>query len=313
MEIYDEEEKKQNRYTKILLIINLIIWTIIIFLTILWNGVVNAATTQNANGWQAKNLNDTWSSLYNNGSQNRITGGVKQVNVDYGNLTGNLTGMIYLTIQNTQLHNLNDIDVQIWAGNSQNMNASFSKSCTIEPNGSTYIIQCQIQWNAIAYSSTYYTVAIKVNNSQANTMVAVSANVSIDSNTGATSTDIQNQTISLVNSIFSNIQSVISNNNSQYNALIQELYNNNASQIAQLEAEYTPETPQNNVGDLEDIEENLHTYTNIDLNNINVDIDPDTSSWVWNTLTSILQTNALVFGMVISILSIGVIKLILDR
>lgn len=65
--------------------------------------------------------------------------------------------------------------------------------------------------------------------------------------------------------------------------------------------------------DLEDVESTLHTYTNVNLNSFDVDLDTDTNSWVWNTLTSILNTNTLIFGMVISILSIGLIKLILNR
>lgn len=65
--------------------------------------------------------------------------------------------------------------------------------------------------------------------------------------------------------------------------------------------------------DLEDVETSLHTYTNVNLNSFDVDLDTDTNSWVWNTLTSILNTHTLIFGMIISILSIGLIKLILNR
>lgn len=65
--------------------------------------------------------------------------------------------------------------------------------------------------------------------------------------------------------------------------------------------------------DYEDAEEILNEYTDVDFNSVQIDLDPDTNNWVWNTLTSLINTNRLVFGMIISILSIGIIKLILNR
>lgn len=65
--------------------------------------------------------------------------------------------------------------------------------------------------------------------------------------------------------------------------------------------------------DYEDAEDILNEYTDVDFNSVQIDLDPDTNNWVWNTLTSLINTNRLVFGMVISILSIGIIKLILNR
>ena len=51
----------------------------------------------------------------------------------------------------------------------------------------------------------------------------------------------------------------------------------------------------------------------MDLNDVDIAIDTDSSNFVWNTMTSIIQSNALIFSMIISILSIGVIKLMLGR
>lgn len=50
-----------------------------------------------------------------------------------------------------------------------------------------------------------------------------------------------------------------------------------------------------------------------DLSNINVGIDKNASSFVWDTLTSFLKANSLIFSCFIAILSIGIIKLALGR
>lgn len=50
-----------------------------------------------------------------------------------------------------------------------------------------------------------------------------------------------------------------------------------------------------------------------DLDSLDVGLDVNSSSWVWDTLTSLIQSHSVVFGMVIAILSIGVIKLVLGR
>ena len=65
--------------------------------------------------------------------------------------------------------------------------------------------------------------------------------------------------------------------------------------------------------DMEDSEDILHEYTDVDFEDVEIDLDSDTNNWVWSTLTELLNTNQLVFGMVISILSIGIGKLILGR
>lgn len=46
---------------------------------------------------------------------------------------------------------------------------------------------------------------------------------------------------------------------------------------------------------------------------LSIGIDSTSSSWVWDTLTSFIKSNTIIFGMFIAILSIGVIKLGLGR
>lgn len=105
----------------------------------------------------------------------------------------------------------------------------------------------------------------------------------------------------------SNTQAIIDANGNYFSEL-------NGAINQGLEAEHIHVDPDgSDFENLEDVESTLHTYTNVNLNSFDVDLDTDTNSWVWNTLTSILNTHTLIFGMVISILSIGLIKLILNR
>ena len=49
------------------------------------------------------------------------------------------------------------------------------------------------------------------------------------------------------------------------------------------------------------------------LSNISVGIDGTTSTKIWEIITRLFQSHALVFTMLLSILSVGVIKLMLGR
>lgn len=53
--------------------------------------------------------------------------------------------------------------------------------------------------------------------------------------------------------------------------------------------------------------------SNADMNAVNVAMDIQTSSWIWETMTKIFNTNPIIMSMIITFLSIGVIKLILRR
>jgi len=66
--------------------------------------------------------------------------------------------------------------------------------------------------------------------------------------------------------------------------------------------------------DYESAEGDLKDKVNqADLSNLSIGIDSSSSQWVWDTLTDLLQSHSAIFGMVIAILSIGIIKLALGR
>lgn len=60
-------------------------------------------------------------------------------------------------------------------------------------------------------------------------------------------------------------------------------------------------------------QELLNKTKDTDLSILDIGIDTKSSSWVWDTLTSLLKSHSAIFGMVIAILSIGIIKLVLGR
>lgn len=63
-----------------------------------------------------------------------------------------------------------------------------------------------------------------------------------------------------------------------------------------------------------DVEGDLLDYVGeADTSSLDIAIDVDSSNFVWDTLTDLIQSHALVFSTVIAILSIGIIKLALGR
>lgn len=66
--------------------------------------------------------------------------------------------------------------------------------------------------------------------------------------------------------------------------------------------------------DFKEAEKNLtDKVKEADTSVLSIGIDSTSSSWVWDTLTSLIKSNTIIFGMFIAILSIGVIKLGLGR
>lgn len=66
--------------------------------------------------------------------------------------------------------------------------------------------------------------------------------------------------------------------------------------------------------DYTEVEDDLMDYVNeADTSILDVAIDVDSSSFVWDTLTSLIQSHTLIFSTIIAILSIGIIKLALGR
>lgn len=309
-----KEEKETRWSTRILLILNLIIWAIILFMIILWNGVVNAAQTTtwaDMTNYTFKNANNEWTS-YTNGSNAPYTQAVYEIQAGFSGSTGVVNGRIEMEIRTSNMENINNLDFKIWYNGGFYNNFSLTRQFTRTQTAAVfYTWHIVYEFNMTNTNNGFITIVIKPNNPVTAiggwTIVGGASTMSLEQ---ATSQDISQQTIDIINSITNNIQQSISNSNSQYNILGDKMDTLNNS----IFAEYTPENPDKaDFDDFEDVEDELKEYTNVNLESFNVDLDTDTNNWVWTTLTNLIQANALVFGMVISILSIGLIKLIMNR
>jgi len=107
------------------------------------------------------------------------------------------------------------------------------------------------------------------------------------------------------NTVISQNQTII-NQNQATNDKLDDMLN------ADADASVNPDDSK--YDDYESAENSLKDKVNhADLSNLSIGIDSNSSRWVWETLTSLLQSHSAIFGMVIAILSIGIIKLALGR
>ena len=66
--------------------------------------------------------------------------------------------------------------------------------------------------------------------------------------------------------------------------------------------------------DYEETESGLVDEGNLNnINNIDISLDSNTSNFFWKLFTDIINTHTLIYGLIISVLSLGIVKLILDR
>lgn len=124
-------------------------------------------------------------------------------------------------------------------------------------------------------------------------------------------TKTEQATIQQNNTIINQNQSIIDQNNQQ----IQQDKNQHDefmnSDIPSADKEMPDDSKYQ---DYTDTEDNLKDKVNeADMSVISIGIDSNSSSFIWDTLTRLIQSNSIVFGMFIAILSIGILKLALGR
>ena len=81
--------------------------------------------------------------------------------------------------------------------------------------------------------------------------------------------------------------------------------------ISEEDKELPDDTEFNNYQDAED--DLMDKVNEADMSVLDVAIDVDSSNFVWDTLTDLIQSHTLIFSTIIAILSIGIIKLALGR
>ena len=97
-------------------------------------------------------------------------------------------------------------------------------------------------------------------------------------------------------------------NSTQINNNIEDIKN---ADIGENSKEQPDQTDYNNYQQSE--EDLFNKVEKADTSQINIGLDIPTTTWIWDTMTTFLQTHELIFIMFISILSIGIIKLALGR
>lgn len=110
----------------------------------------------------------------------------------------------------------------------------------------------------------------------------------------------------VINSIDSSTSTIVENNNSNTDKITEAIKGEGLENT-------TPINP-NNKDTLEEVEDELlDENITTSLNNIDISIDTNSNEFIWNLITRIINTNSLIFGLVLTMLSLGVIKLVLNR
>lgn len=118
-----------------------------------------------------------------------------------------------------------------------------------------------------------------------------------------------------INQSISNTNLIINNQNSISQAQIDNI-NRNHNEIMNSDiSDDTKSLPdKSSFEDYQTAENSLKDkIKEADMSVLDIGIDTNSSNWVWTTLTSLIQSHSAIFGMFISILSIGIIKMALGR
>ena len=113
------------------------------------------------------------------------------------------------------------------------------------------------------------------------------------------------------------VSNIIASGNKNTEDIINNQNQNTDKVIGAIEGEglkdTTPIDP-NKKDELEKIEEGLlDENISTQLNDIDISIDTNTNEFIWNLVTRIVNTHEMIFGLVLAMLSLGVLKLVLNR
>ena len=130
-----------------------------------------------------------------------------------------------------------------------------------------------------------------------------------------TTTEIQQALQSQFNSVNNTIYEIEQNINNTINSMEASI-NGNLDEIKDMDiSDEDKELPDDtDFNDYQDAEDDLmDKVSEADMSVIDIAIDEDSSIFVWDTLTELIQSHTLIFSTIIAILSIGIIKLALGR
>lgn len=130
-----------------------------------------------------------------------------------------------------------------------------------------------------------------------------------------TTAEISSALQSQFNSINNTIYEIEQNINNTINSMEASI-NGNLDEIKDMDiSDEDKELPDDtDFNDYQDAEDDLmDKVSEADMSVIDIAIDEDSSIFVWDTLTELIQSHTLIFSTIIAILSIGIIKLALGR
>lgn len=131
--------------------------------------------------------------------------------------------------------------------------------------------------------------------------------------------DLSDPNQSIIDSQIAAANSIITNNDKNTEKLLDEIEKNNQELIDAIEGEdlTTSEKTPVDKSELNDYESSEDALLNEDrlnsINDIDISIDSNTNDFIWDFITSAINTHTRIFGFVVTILSIGIIKLALNR
>lgn len=186
------------------------------------------------------------------------------------------------------------------ASTGEKYNYCFSSYQIIKPTNNGMYFGLQVKTNSGSVSSNYAFLGYNIS--------------ALGDVTNLTQTEIQNIVTSSVNSSTSSINANI---DSMEQNISDSLDSNTDKVVDAIEGEgledTTPINPDKK-NELEEVEEGLlDENITSSLNDIEISIDTNTNEFIWNLITRIINTNSIIFGFVLTMLSLGVLKLILNR
>lgn len=130
--------------------------------------------------------------------------------------------------------------------------------------------------------------------------------------------NFEHQTNSINNNLYANTQSIIANQNANSQAQISAINNVNSTleeiQDTDISSQDKQPIDSTDFDDYQEAEDDLFDkMEQVDTDSLDFAIDIPTSNFVWETITRLFNSNALLMNFLITILSIGVIKFALAR
>ncbi len=296
-------------FNKILAIFVSFIYIFIALFTLFIIGVssVDAATTGNFKSWGCGN--DVDSSGFDNSYTYRTCyGGATWLNVDFPKFAGAFQSHAKIEFQFNDSNNsvgYKSINVLVYVDGIPHSDG-VSASCPVSGNTAT----CDIYYNGLFTSEASLIIQLQLTGSYFRTNMfraRVSGSYTFDSaSAGLNNGSFQQGINSIITNQNQNKQDIINNQNKNTQDIINGIKDGKLDDNSAVNDD--------KLNDYQDAENNLIDKDALNnINNIEITLDSNSNSFIWELVTKIIQTHSLIFGLVITMLSLGILKLVLNR